>query len=277
MPEMPEVETVMRGIQPALEGARIRRAEAFVPRLRFPVPADFGARLTGNRVVGLHRRSKYILATLADGWTLMLHLGMSGRVTISPAPPHPPPARHDHLLIETEGGARLVFNDPRRFGSVHLIRQGDLPGHRLLAGLGPEPLGNGFSAPVLDAALTDRRTPIKAALLDQAVVAGLGNIYVCEALWRARISPRRLARTVPGARSARLVPAIRAVLSEAIASGGSSLRDYRQANGELGYFQHGFDVYNRAGAPCSRPECGAMVRRIRQAGRSSYYCPGCQR
>jgi formamidopyrimidine-DNA glycosylase len=283
MPELPEVETVRRGLAPVMEGQVIARATVNRPDLRWPFPPGMAARLTGARVLTLRRRSKYLLADLDRGETLLIHLGMSGRMLVSGAPvgrfvhDHPAPAKHDHVILDMESGARLTFNDPRRFGAMDLVPTETAGAHPLLARLGPEPLGNGFHEAHLAAALAGRRTPVKAALLDQRIVAGLGNIYVCEALYRARISPRRLAGNLGGARVARLVPAIRDVLRAAIAAGGSSLRDYRQADGELGYFQHAFDVYGREGAPCRTPGCQGRVARIVQSARSSFYCPRCQR
>ncbi len=260
----------------------IARAEARRPDLRWPLPDRLGARLTGARVLALRRRSKYLLADLDRGETLILHLGMSGRMLVSGAQvgrfhhPLAAPAKHDHVIIDVEGGARIAFNDARRFGAMDLCATGALDGHKWLAPLGPEPLGNGFDAVYLAARLAGRATPVKAALLDQRLVAGLGNIYVCEALWRAGVSPLRLARDIDAAGAERLVAAIRAVLEEAIAAGGSSLRDYRQADGELGYFQHAFAVYGRAGALCRTPGCGCEIARVVQSGRSSFHCPVCQ-
>ncbi|GAB4176215.1 MAG: bifunctional DNA-formamidopyrimidine glycosylase/DNA-(apurinic or apyrimidinic site) lyase [Thalassobaculales bacterium] len=274
MPELPEVETVMRGLAPHLEGRRLAAVEQRRPDLRRPFPPDFAARLTGRRVSHLRRRAKYILATLDDGAMLLIHLGMSGRLLVSPGRP-PALDPHDHVVLTTEDGTVIRFNDVRRFGVMDLFAAAAADSHPLLAGLGPEPLGNGFSGPVLAAALAGRRTPVKAALLDQKVVAGIGNIYACEALYRAGISPRRLAQSVTGARAERLAAAIRAVLGEAIAAGGSTLRDYRHADGELGYFQHAFAVYGREGEAC--PCCGGPVRRIMQAGRSTFYCAKRQR
>jgi formamidopyrimidine-DNA glycosylase len=280
MPELPEVETVMRGLRRRLEGHVIRRAEARRPDLRWPLPADLAERLTGARVLSFRRRGKYILMRLDGGDSLLLHLGMSGRMVLSDAPPPNATVLHEHLALETDEGWRLGFVDPRRFGMVDLVATVAEDTHRLLAGLGPEPLEAGFTAASLSASLTGRHTPIKAALLDQGVVAGLGNIYVSEALFRARISPRRAAHTVAGARAVRLVPAIRQTLEEAIAAGGSTLRDYVQTDGELGYFQNALRVYGREGVPCERcpgpPSC-AGVRRIVQSGRSSFYCPRTQR
>ncbi|MFB9148518.1 bifunctional DNA-formamidopyrimidine glycosylase/DNA-(apurinic or apyrimidinic site) lyase [Roseovarius ramblicola] len=283
MPELPEVETVRRGLAPVMEGHVIARARINRPDLRWPFPPDMAARLTGARVLALRRRSKYLLADLSTGETLLVHLGMSGRMLVSGAPvgrfvhDHPAPGKHDHVILDMETGARITFNDPRRFGAMDLMPTDAVEAHPLLARLGPEPLGNGFHEGHLAAALAGRRTPVKSALLDQRIVAGLGNIYVCEALYRARISPRRLAGNVGQRRVGRLVPVIRDVLRDAIAAGGSSLRDYRQADGELGYFQHGFDVYGREGAPCHTPGCAARIARIVQSARSSFYCPRCQR
>jgi len=283
MPELPEVETVMRGLAARLQGRTIRVAELRRPDLRWAVPDRFAARLAGARVENLRRRGKYILIRLDGGDSVLLHLGMSGRMTILEKPAMdalPPPVLHEHLVLTTEEGVRIAFVDPRRFGSLDLVPTAAEDSHRLLAGLGPEPLEPGFDAQNLSAALAGRRTPIKAALLDQAVVAGLGNIYVCEALFRARISPRRLAASVAGARALRLVPAIRATLTEAIAAGGSSLRDYVQPSGELGYFQHAWKVYGRAGQPCEHcPGNSACdgIGRIVQSGRSTFFCARMQR
>jgi formamidopyrimidine-DNA glycosylase len=279
MPELPEVETVMRGLKARLEGRTIVHAVANRPDLRWAMPLDLVRRLTGARVIGFRRRGKYILMRLAGGWSVLLHLGMSGRMVLGPARPNLP-VLHEHLLLETDDGWRLGFVDPRRFGSVDLVRTEQEDQHKLLAGLGPEPLEPGFTPTVLSAALAGKRTSIKAALLDQKVVAGLGNIYVSEALFRARLSPLRSAHTVPGARAARLVPAIKATLLEAIAAGGSSLRDYVQPGGELGYFQHAWKVYGREGEACERcpglPACPG-IRRIVQSARSTFYCPRTQR
>lgn len=274
MPELPEVETVRRGLEAPLVGHRLTRVDQRRPDLRWPLPPDFAARLTGRRVERLERRAKFILAHMDDGMVWMTHLGMSGRMFIE-AGPVGPPGKHDHIVIETDEGVTVTFQDHRRFGMMDLFPATELLEHRLLKDLGPEPLGNAFSGPVLSAALEGRRTPIKAALLDQSVVAGLGNIYVCEALYRAGISPRRLARSVAGKRAERLVPMIRTVLEEAIAKGGSTLRDYVQASGELGYFQHSFAVYGREGEPCHT--CGTSVQRVVQSGRSTFFCGRCQR
>jgi formamidopyrimidine-DNA glycosylase len=288
VPELPEVETVRRGLAPVLEGARIVRAQVNRPDLRWPFPEGMADRLTGRRVVRLGRRSKYLLADLDSGETLIVHLGMSGRMVISGRGSgrdvpgqflhdHPAPEKHDHVVLDTEEGFRVTFNDPRRFGAMDLVATGRAEAHRLLAALGPEPLGNGFHDDHLARAFEGRRTPVKAALLDQRIVAGLGNIYVCEALHRAGISPLRAAGRIGRPRIARLVSEIRVTLAEAIEAGGSSLRDYRQADGELGYFQHAFRVYGREGNPCLRPGCDGTIRRKVQSGRSSFHCPVCQR
>lgn len=275
MPELPEVETVRRGLQPVLEGRLLTSVVQRRPDLRFPMPERLADRLAGRRVRSVGRRAKYILVELDDANVLLLHLGMSGRLlvlddgAVAPGP-------HDHIDLVTDAGVTVRFNDVRRFGILDLVPAGGLATHRLLAGLGPEPLGNRFGADVLGAALRGRRSPIKAALLDQRVVAGLGNIYVCEVLHRAGVSPRRKAGRIAAARVAALVPAIREVLMAAIEAGGSSLRDYRQADGELGYFQHAFRVYDREGAPCPAPGCGGTIRRIVQSGRSTFYCARCQ-
>ncbi|AUH35309.1 bifunctional DNA-formamidopyrimidine glycosylase/DNA-(apurinic or apyrimidinic site) lyase [Paracoccus tegillarcae] len=281
MPELPEVETVMRGLRPHLEGRVIARAEARRPDLRWPMPVDLVQVLTGARVLGLRRRSKYLLADLDRGGALLMHLGMSGRLLVEGAGlagMHREPAirpRHDHVVLTTDEGTTITFNDARRFGMVDLIREGE--DHPLLGQIGPEPLGPDFTPACLAAAFAGRKAPVKQALLDQRIVAGLGNIYVSEALHRAGIDPRRAAGRIGAARIAALVGHIRDVLTDAIAAGGSSLRDHRQATGELGYFQHSFRVYDRAGAACPMPGCGGTIRRIVQSGRSSFYCPVCQR
>jgi formamidopyrimidine-DNA glycosylase len=283
MPELPEVETVRRGLTPVMEGQVIARATVNRPDLRWPFPPDMAERLTGQRVTALRRRSKYILADLTSGESLLIHLGMSGRMLVSGDPlgrfvhDHPAPEKHDHVVLDMEGGARITFNDPRRFGAMDLLPTMTAEAHPLLARLGPEPLGNTFNEPYLMGALKGRNTPIKSALLDQRIVAGLGNIYVCEALFRARISPLRRAGSLSGKRAAALVPIIRAVLTDAITAGGSSLRDFRQTDGELGYFQHNFDAYGREGEPCHSAGCKGHIARVTQAGRSSFYCPQCQR
>ncbi|MEE8227525.1 MAG: bifunctional DNA-formamidopyrimidine glycosylase/DNA-(apurinic or apyrimidinic site) lyase [Kiloniellales bacterium] len=280
MPELPEVETIVRGLRPHLEGRRLVRVVQRRPDLRFPFPENFAARLTGRRVTGLGRRAKYILIGLDGGEVLLCHLGMSGRMVLDrteDATLDP----HDHVVFETDAGERIRFNDVRRFGLMDLVAEQDLQAHKLLRDLGPEPLGNAFNGAALATALKGRRTPIKAALLDQRIVAGLGNIYACEALFHAGLSPRRQAYTVQGGRAQRLAWAVRDVLQRAIEAGGSSLRDYVQADGELGYFQHHWAVYGREtepcpGCTCERTRTGA-IRRITQAGRSTFYCPTRQR
>jgi len=279
MPELPEVETVMRGLRARLEGRTLDRAKVNRPDLRWPFPKDLVHRLTGAKVLSFRRRAKYILMRLSGGDSVLLHLGMSGRIILTPGTPNVL-TPHEHMALETNEGWHVGFVDPRRFGSVDLVPTATEDTHRLLAGMGPEPLDDAFSPAMLSAALKGKRTPIKAALLDQRIVAGLGNIYVCEALFRARISPLRLASSVPGARAARLVPAIKATLTEAIKAGGSSLRDYVQPDGELGYFQHAWKVYGREGEPCEAcpgtPACEG-IRRIAQSGRSTFYCAKLQR
>ncbi len=283
MPELPEVETVRRGLAPTMEGAVIAQADVNRPDLRWPFPPRMAERLTGQTVLRLRRRSKYILADLASDETLLIHLGMSGRMLISGDPlgqfvhDHPAPEKHDHVVFHMANGARVTFNDPRRFGAMDLMPTATAEQHPLLAKLGPEPLGNDFNEGYFVTALKGKNTPIKSALLDQRIVAGLGNIYVCEALYRAGISPKRRAGQVSATRIAALVPIIREVIAEAIEAGGSSLRDFRQTDGELGYFQHRFDVYDREGAPCRTPDCTRSITRIVQSGRSSFYCPLCQR
>ncbi len=283
MPELPEVETVRRGLEPSMSDAVIVQADINRPDLRWPFPDRMAERLTDRRVTGLRRRSKYILADLDSGETLLIHLGMSGRMTVSGDPlgqfahTHPAREKHDHVVFHMDNGARVTFNDPRRFGAMDLLNTTTAETHPLLAKIGPEPLGNNFNEDYLVAQLKSRNTPIKSALLDQRIVAGLGNIYVCEALFRAKISPTRKAGQISAPRIRSLVPIIREVLSDAIAAGGSSLKDFRQADGELGYFQHSFDVYGREDAPCHTPECRGVISRITQAGRSSFYCAQCQR
>lgn len=283
MPELPEVETVRRGLMPVMEGATITRARVNRPDLRWPFPPRMAERLTGQQVLHLGRRSKYLLAALKGGETLLIHLGMSGRMLISGDPlgqfhhDHPLAQKHDHVVLDMSNGARVTFNDPRRFGAMDLLETATQDDHPLLAKLGPEPLGNAFGVDTLITAFAGRRVPVKSALLDQRIVCGLGNIYVCEALHRAGIHPTRPVGRLSAGRIARLVPIIRNVLNEAIESGGSSLRDFRQADGELGYFQHNFRVYDREGAPCPTPDCTGTIRRITQSGRSSFYCPQCQR
>jgi formamidopyrimidine-DNA glycosylase len=289
MPELPEVETVRRGLAPVLEGRRLTRVLQRRPDLRWPLPPRFAERLTGRRIARLGRRSKYLLAELDGDETLIVHLGMSGRMLVERearsdaamlgAYAHEAggDGKHDHVVFDVEGGVRVVYNDARRFGAMDLWPTADLDSHRLLAALGPEPLGNGFSGAHLAGRFAGRLTTVKAALLDQRNVAGLGNIYVCEALFRAGVSPKRRAGSIARARIEALAAAVRETLTEAIAAGGSSLRDYRQADGELGYFQHVFQVYGRTGEPCRKPGCGGVVARIVQGARSSFYCPRCQR
>jgi formamidopyrimidine-DNA glycosylase len=285
MPELPEVETVRRGLIPVLEARRICRAEVRRAGLRIPFPEGLADWLTGRRVTAINRRAKYMLVEFAaTDEVLVVHLGMSGRMVVTGAGganEEITPGPHDHVILETDGGARILFNDARRFGLMTLVKRGEIATHPLFAGLGPEPLGPDFTGPILAARLAGKATPIKSALLDQRVVAGLGNIYVCEALYRAGISPRRKAANIGLNRANRLAQAIQAVLTEAIEAGGSSLRDHRQPSGELGYFQHNFAVYGREGAPC--PRCVeavqgcAGIRRFVQGGRSTFYCPVLQR
>ena len=284
MPELPEVETVMRGLRARLEGRVIVRALVHRPDLRWALPPQLATRLTGARVLGFRRRAKYMLMRLepqggGGGDSVLLHLGMSGRMVLGPLNPNSV-TLHEHVVLETDDGWRVGFVDPRRFGSVDLIATERENEHRLLAGLGPEPLDPAFSTGVLAAALAGKRTPVKAALLDQRVVAGLGNIYVCEALFRARIAPDRQAASIPRAGAARLVREIKATLTEAIAAGGSSLRDYVQPDGELGYFQHAWKVYGREGQACERcpglPACAGIARMV-QSARSTFHCGRTQR
>lgn len=291
MPELPEVETIRKGLVPILSGRRFVRVDARRGDLRVPLPRNFTARLAGRQVRILRRRAKYLLLDLDGGETLIVHMGMSGRFTVHQpgiaARPggfaHKMPGdgsgtgKHDHVVFETEEGALVVFTDHRRFGLMLLANTEELERHKLFAGLGPEPLDESFTSTLLNAAIEGKRAPIKAALLDQRVVAGLGNIYVCEALFHARISPKRLAASVAGVRAARLVPAIKAVLEAAVNAGGSSLRDYARADGELGYFQHQFAVYDREKLACVEEGCPGTIRRIVQSGRSTFYCPVCQR
>jgi formamidopyrimidine-DNA glycosylase len=287
MPELPEVETVRRGLAPALEGARIARVQARRPDLRFPLTEGFGQRLTGATVERLERRAKYLLAHLTTGETLVMHLGMTGRFQVDAdgaveipggfAEPASTDDKHAHVVFDTEAGARITFFDARRFGYMAVLPTAELQAHPWFAGLGPEPLGPDFDAAHLARAFKGKTQNIKATLLDQRIVAGLGNIYVCEALHRTGISPLRAAGKVSKPRHAALVEAIRQVLQEAIAAGGSSISDYAGTDGALGYFQHAFRVYDREGEPCVTPGCRGTVRRIVQAGRSTFYCPVCQR
>ncbi len=293
MPELPEVETVRRGLQPVAEGSRIVRAENRRPDLRFPLPGRFVARLTGRQIVSIGRRAKYLLFHLDDGLTMIGHLGMSGSWRIEgeakpsiPGDFHYARSRdqaHDHVVLwlRTPAGhdVRIVYNDPRRFGFLLFAENGDLDSHPSIAGLGMEPTGNELGGDAIARLFNGKAAPLKAALLDQKLIAGLGNIYVCEALWRAGLSPRRKAGTVArkgNDRADRLAQAVRSVIGEAIIAGGSSLRDYMGAQGELGYFQHSFNVYDREGETCPRQGCGGTVRRIVQSGRSTFFCPRCQ-
>jgi formamidopyrimidine-DNA glycosylase len=283
MPELPEVETVRRGLAPSMEGQVIAQADVNRPDLRWPFPDCMAERLTGAKVTALRRRSKYVLADLDTGETLIVHLGMSGRMTVSGDPlgrfhhEHPAAEKHDHVVFHMGNGARVTFNDPRRFGAMDLCATATLEDHWLIKPIGPEPLGNGFDESYLVEKLVGKNTPIKTALLDQRIIAGLGNIYVCEVLFRAGINPKRKAGALSKGRVAALVPIIRDVLNEAIQAGGSSLKDYRQADGELGYFQHGFQAYDREGHACQKPLCDGEIARIVQSGRSTFYCPKCQR
>ncbi|HEU0216612.1 MAG TPA: bifunctional DNA-formamidopyrimidine glycosylase/DNA-(apurinic or apyrimidinic site) lyase [Stellaceae bacterium] len=275
MPELPEVETVRRGLALKMTGRKIVAAELRRQDLRRPFPPMLARTLTGAAIGKLTRRGKYILIELDDNGTLLLHLGMSGRITAGPADvPHAP---HDHVVLTLDDGTVVRFNDARRFGLLDYMRRGEEAAHPLLAEMGPEPLEPGFDGKYLAQRLAGKMTPIKAALLDQKIVAGLGNIYVCEALYRAGISPRRLAATVTGARAGKLATAIKATLSDAIEAGGSSLRDYVQADGELGYFQHQWAVYGHEGEPCPGCTCKEGVRRIVQSGRSTFFCAKKQR
>ena len=290
MPELPEVETVKMGLQPVLEGHRFLKVETRRGDLRKPFPKRFAARLEGHKVESLTRRAKYLLAALDSGETLVVHLGMTGRMSVyaegksrklgqyvyDAAPADAGHGKHDHVVMETDAPARIVFTDHRRFGLMTLVATDKLESDPLFKGLGIEPLSDGFDAAYLDRMLKGKKTPIKSALLDQRVIAGVGNIYACEALFRAHISPKRKAATIPGKRSKPLVDAIRTVLKEAIKAGGSSLRDYAHADGGLGEFQHHFAVYDREGARCPNRDCNGTIKRIIQAGRSTFYCPKCQ-
>lgn len=285
MPELPEVETVRRGLEPHLVGQRITRAETRRADLRFPFPKQFAKRLTGRRVDALERRAKYLLARLDDGNVWITHLGMTGRWCVSGAKQQPgdfyyaepPNPTHTHVIVEMDGGTRLEYNDPRRFGCMDLVAEDAIESHRSFRGMGPEPLGNAFHVRYLEQAFADRRTSVKSALLDQRVVAGLGNIYVVEALYRAGIAPMREAGRISAGRLDKLFHAIRAVLEEAIEAGGSTLSDYAAVDGAQGGFQHRFRVYDREGAACLTPNCAGKIARIVQTGRSTFYCPRCQR
>lgn len=286
MPELPEVETVMRGLSPVMAGRRIVSAVQRRADLRFPFPERFAERLTGRRVEALARRAKYILAPLDDGMVLVMHMGMSGRFVVGDlsvgeaARVYAAPAvdpQHTHVELAFEDRQTVSYNDPRRFGLMDLVPAAGLETHKLFRHLGMEPLGPDFDGRALEHLLAGRRTPLKAALLDQRLIVGIGNIYACEAMHRAGLSPQRLAGTVAGRRAAGLATAIRAVLEEAIAAGGSTLRDYAAVNGELGYFQHRFEVYDREGEACRRQRCAGVVARLVQGGRSTFYCQRCQR
>ncbi len=276
MPELPEVETVRRALIPVLAGRRLARVTVRKHDLRVPLPRDFGARLTGRHVLAVRRRAKFLLVRLQGGMTLVIHLGMSGRIRIFKKNP-PPPEKHDHVELKTDAGRVVRYNDARRFGVMALIADKDLSSHPWFRALGPEPLDADFTGKVLAARFAGRKTSLKAALMDQRIIAGLGNIYVSEALFRAGLSPKRAAGAVTGPQAARLVRAIKVVLKSAIAAGGSSLRDHRQPSGELGYFQHRLAVYDRAGRPCPGCACDVAktggVRRIVQGGRATFYCP----
>jgi formamidopyrimidine-DNA glycosylase len=287
MPELPEVETVRRGLQPVLEGQRLSRVEARRADLRFPFPDGFVQRLTGARIERLNRRAKYLMAELDRGETLVMHLGMSGRFEIARPEGHvrpgefhyaaDPDPKHAHVVFETENGGRVTYYDPRRFGYMDLIETAAIPTHPWFAGLGPEPLSDDFDATLLKAAFAGRKQGPKTLLLDQRIVAGLGNIYVCEALNRSRLSPFRPAGTIAPKRLPALVDTVREVLAEAIEAGGSTLRDYASADGALGYFQHRFRAYDREGEPCLNPGCAGTIARETQAGRSTFYCATCQK
>ena len=287
MPELPEVETVRRGLAPVLEGHRLARVEARRPDLRFPLPEGFVQRLTGARIERLDRRAKYLLAALDRGDTLVMHLGMTGRFEIVGGPSkvrpgdfalaQPPDPRHAHIVFETDAGVVVTFYDPRRFGYMDLIATDRLAEHPWFKALGPEPLGDCFDAAFLGKAFAGRRQSVKATLLDQRVVAGLGNIYVCEALFRAGIDPERPAGEVSRRKLGALVEVIHSVLEEAIEAGGSTLRDYASADGALGYFQHRFSVYGREGEACLKPGCNGRIERIVQGGRSTFACSRCQK
>jgi formamidopyrimidine-DNA glycosylase len=293
MPELPEVETVRRGLQPVMEGRRIARVATRRADLRFPFPDGFAERLAGRTVTAMGRRAKYLMADLDDGQVLVMHLGMTGRFIIEAGGRAVEPGEfaneivripaHDHVVFEIEGGARVTYNDIRRFGFMQLIPRAGIETHPLTAGIGIEPLGNALTPERLAALMRGKAAPLKAALLDQRLIAGLGNIYVCEALHRAGVSPKRAAGTLarkdgtPTRQAVRLAEEIRLVLEEAIAAGGSTLRDFAHADGSLGYFQHRFRVYDREDDPCPNPRCAGVVRRMVQSGRSTFFCSSCQR
>ena len=296
MPELPEVETVRRGLAPTMEGARLRRLELRRPDLRFPLPRDFAARVEGRRIEALSRRAKYLLIDLEDDLTVIAHLGMSGSFRIEAGAAVEAPGvfhherskdeKHDHVVFHldgAEGPVRVIYNDPRRFGFMELMARSELDTYAAFRDLGPEPIGNMLSAEYLATRFAGRSQPLKGALLDQKVIAGLGNIYVCEALWRSHLSPTRKVATLvtakgrPKAELALLTQSIRDVIVDAIQAGGSSLRDHIQADGTLGYFQHSFRAYDREGEPCLTDGCGGTVERIVQSGRSTFYCSRCQK
>jgi len=282
MPELPEVETVRRGLEPVLVGNAFARVEQRRADLRFPLPKDFGMRLSGRRVEALDRRAKYLLARLDDGEVLVMHLGMTGRFSINGSATMPPP-KHEHIVFHLGDGTAVRYSDARRFGLMDLVPAATLDSHALFKGLGVEPLSEALTPEWLAARLKGKANSIKAALVDQKLIAGLGNIYAGEALYRAGVSPLRLAGSLatksgkPTKKTEALVAAVKAVLDDAIKAGGSSLRDYKRADGTLGEFQHRFKVYDREGKPCPRKGCGGTVRRIVQGGRSTFYCPTCQR
>lgn len=289
MPELPEVETVRRGLAPVMEGRRILKVEQRRPDLRFPFPDKFAERLTGQTITALGRRAKYLLADLSSDDVLIMHLGMSGRFTITEAGQTAMQGEfvhqaggipaHDHVVFHMEGGATVTYNDARRFGFMDLVSRSALAENRHVKELGLEPLGNELNGAVIAALFANKKTPLKAALLDQSLIAGLGNIYVCEALYRSGLSPKRAAGTIAtgktGAKADLLAQSIRDVLTEAVEAGGSTLRDYAQADGSLGYFQHAFRVYDREGDACM--QCGASIKRMVQSGRSTFYCAKCQK
>ena len=285
MPELPEVETVRRGLVPAMQGKRILRVETRRKDLRFPFPANFNQRVSGARMNHLGRRAKYLVGELSTGEALIMHLGMTGRFTVSGPKPKKKPGKfhreagedgkHDHVVFEMQGGTEVVFNDARRFGFMELWPAGELESYPGFEGLGPEPISNEFSAAYLEEAFDGKKAPVKAALLDQRMVAGLGNIYVSEALFRAGISPKKLAGSIKPDKLGRLAAEVRNVINEAIEAGGSTISDFAAADGELGYFQHRFRVYDKAGEPC--PACARPIRRMVQSGRSTFYCASCQR
>ena len=283
MPELPEVETVCRGMTMAMEGDIISSVDIRRPNLRWPFPVKMKERISGAKVNSLTRRAKYILINLSSDETLILHLGMSGRILIDEKKKSMLDegdnafGKHDHVTFYMKSGTTVTFNDPRRFGAIDLIETEQCDGHWLLSKLGPEPLGNSMNVNYLFDALKHKTTSIKVALLDQKIVSGIGNIYVCEILFRVGISPKRIAKNLNMRTISRIVEEIRNVLNEAILAGGSTLRDHRQTNGDLGYFQHNFSVYNREGEPCRKEKCSGLVLRLVQAGRSSFYCTKCQK